>query len=345
MTPRDLLIPHPEPTTAQMIEVLGGVDLFEMLSDADLERVIAAGELRRLDQGDYLFQAGDPPDSIHVILAGAIEVVRSTPDNPEPTPVAYLSPGEAIGDMGLFTQTRRRSAGRAPEFADILTLTLAVFYELTRTVPGYGMEIAGVFARRLEAFISHMRGQKRRKELSGKLKFFDLPTVVQTLVQSNQTGVLTITDDEGQMLAEVLLRDGCVDRARYGLMEGEEAFFQLFHNDDHGEFFFRTVREPNPDTISTIRIAMSAMNLLMDAIRRVDEFPGLRNRLPNPDGPYRAKTGELQWQEATTEAIAQEVFAKLRKPRPIADLIQEVPCSVFTLYRIAAELYESDQIG
>jgi CRP-like cAMP-binding protein len=345
MNPTLAVSPHPEPTTAQMIEVLGAVDLFDMLSDADLERVITAGELRRLYQGDYLFEAGDPPDSIHVILAGAIEVVRSTPDNPEPMPVAYLSPGEAIGDMGLFTRTRRRSAGRAPEFADILTLTITVFNDLTRSVPGYGMEIAGVFARRLEAFINHMRGQKRRKELSGKLRFFDLPTVVQTLVQSNQTGVLTITDDDGTMVAEVLLRDGSVDRARYGLMEGEEAFFQLFHNDDHGEFFFRTMREPSPDSISTIRIAMSAMNLLMDAIRRVDEFPGLRNRLPNPEGPYRAKTGELDWQEVATEAIAQEVFAKLREPRPIADLVDEVPCSVFTLYRIAAELYESDQIG
>jgi NADPH:quinone reductase-like Zn-dependent oxidoreductase len=52
----------------------------------------------------------------------------------------------------------------------------------------------------------------------------------------------------------------------------------------------------------------------------------------------------LQFSVAT-EAIAQEVFAKLREPRPIADLVDEVPCSVFTLYRIAAELYESDQIG
>ena len=53
------------------------------------------------------FKTGDAPDSIHVILAGAIEVVRSTPDSPEPVPVAYLSPGEAVGDMGLFTRTPR----------------------------------------------------------------------------------------------------------------------------------------------------------------------------------------------------------------------------------------------
>jgi CRP-like cAMP-binding protein len=131
--------------------------------------------VRRLEQGEYLFRADDPPNSVNVLLAGAIEVVRSTPDNPEPTPVAYLSPGEAVGDMGLFTRTARRSAGRVPEFADVLTLSLPVFEELTCTVPGYGL--ATVFARRLEGFIKRMRGKKRRKELSGQLKFFDLPTV------------------------------------------------------------------------------------------------------------------------------------------------------------------------
>ena len=336
---------QPAISPAETTQVLRGVDLFDMLSDGDLERVIAAGQKRRLGAGDYLFQAGDPPDSIHVVLAGAIEVVRSTPDNPKPTPVAYISPGEAIGDMGLFTGTARRSAGRAPEFADILTLTRPVFEQLTRSIPGYGLQIATVFARRLEAFINHMRGQTRRKELSGKLKFFDLPTVVQTLVTSNQTGVLTITGDDHKTYAEVLLRDGTVERARCGLVEGEEAFYQLFQTDDDGEFFFRTVQEPNPESISQIAISVSAMNLLMEAMRLVDELPSMRRRLPDPKKPYQARTDNLRWEEDDTIAIAHEVLAKLRNPHPIADLIGKVPCSTFTLYRVAAELFETEQIG
>ncbi|HBD96684.1 MAG TPA: hypothetical protein DC060_00640 [Gemmatimonadetes bacterium] len=128
---------HPVPTAEEILEILKCIDLFEMLSDAEFERVIATGELRRFEQGEYLFEAGDPPDSVNILLDGAIKVVRSTPDSPEPTPVAYLSPGEAIGDTGLFTRTERRSAGRAPEFADVLTLSMPVFEELTRTVPGY----------------------------------------------------------------------------------------------------------------------------------------------------------------------------------------------------------------
>ena len=253
--------------------------------------------------------------------------------------------GEAIGAMGLFPRTERRSAGRVPEFADVLTLSLPVFEELTRTVPGYGLAIATVFARRLEGFIKRMRGKKRRKELSGKLKFFDLPTVVQTLVTAKQTGVLTITDEDGKTYAEVLLLDGSVDRARCGLLEGAEAVYQLFHNDDNGEFFFRTVREPDPESISKIRISMSAMNLLMEAMRLMDEAPSVRRRLPDPDKPYQARVIHLEWEDDATVAIAQEVLEKLREPRAIADLIDEVTCSAFTLYGVAAELWESGQIA
>ncbi len=345
MNPPPVVTEQPKPTPIAIVHLLQCVDLFEMLSDADLERVIGAGHLRRLNQGDYLSKGGDPPDAIHVILAGAIEVVRSTPDNPEPTPVAYISPGEAIGDMALFTGKRRSSAGRVPEFADVLTLPKAAFKELARSIPGYGLDIAEVFAKRLQGFINQMRGQKRQKELSGKMKFFDLPTVIQTLVTSSQTGVLSIADGTGKTFAEVLLRDGDVERARCGLLEGEEAFYQLFNSDDQGEFFFRTVREPNPDSISKVEIAMSAMNLLMESARLVDELSRVRRLLPDPDKPYKACTEELRWQDDDTVAIARGVLAKLQSPRRIGDLIDEVPGSTYTLFSIAAKLFETDQIA
>ena len=345
MNPPPVVTEQPVPSATAIVHLLQCVELFETLSDADLERVIAAGQLRRLDQGDYLFRGGDPPESIHVILAGAIEVVRSTPDNPEPTPVAYISPGEAIGDMAVFTGAKRRSAGRVPEFADVLTLPKPAFKELARTIPGYGLDIAGVFAKRLEGFINQMRGQKRQKELSGKLKFFDLPTVVQTLVSANQTGVLAIVDDNGKTFAEVLLRDGAVERARFGLLEGEEAFYQLFHADKRGEFFFRTVREPNPDSISTVEVSMSAMNLLMEAARLVDELGRVRRTLPDPNKPYQARTEELQWEDEETIDVAREVFTKLQNPKRIADLVDEVPASTYRLFQVAAELFKTEQIS
>lgn len=333
------------PGSAAIQRILRGVDLFAMLPDTDLVRIQEAGQVRLLGPGETLFRAGDPPDRIHVILGGAIEVVRSTPDHPEPAPVAYLSPGEAIGDMGMLTGSARRSSGRAPEHAEVWTLDRPAFEHLTRAIPGYGMQVATVFARRLEEFITHARGQARRKELSGRLKFFDLPTVVQTLVSANQTGILTLANEQGKPFAEVLLRDGAVERARCGAIEGEEAFYQLFMAGSEGEFFFRSVAEPNRDAVSRVPITLSAMNLLMEAMRLVDELPGVKQRLPDPERPYRALAGELRWTDEHTLRAAHDVLAKLKAPRRIADLIGEVPCCTFTLFRIAADLFDSKQIG
>ena len=336
---------EPLPETDDMIAMLSALDLFEMMSYSQIKFLLSMGKTRRMEQGEYLFRAGDAPDSVFVVMGGSIEVLRSTPDNPEPVPVAYVSTGEAIGDMALFTRNERRSSGRVPQFADIFTLSLSDFEELTRLVPGYGLKIAAAFARRLDDFIKNMRRQERRKELSGKLKFFDLPTVVQTLVQSKQTGLLTIADGSQTPYAEVLLVDGSVERARHGIVEGEEAFYQLFQSAGDDEFFFRTVEEPDSDSVSYVRISQSPMNLLMEAMRLIDEFPRVLGRLPDHEKPYKARTQDLQWEEGATLMIAQQVLDRLRNAKPIENLINVVPCSTFTLYRVAAELFETGQIG
>jgi hypothetical protein len=164
-------------------------------------------------------------------------------------------------------------------------------------------------------------------------------------VTAKQTGVLTITGDDGKTYAEVLLLDGTVDRARCGLLEGAEAVYQLFHDNEHGEFFFRTVREPDPESVSKIRISMSAMNLLMEAMRLMDEAPAVRRRLPDPDKPYQAQTMHLEWEDDSDLEVARELMEKLRAPRTLAELIDEVSFSAFALYRVAAELWEKGQIA
>ena len=45
---------HPVPTAEEILEILKRIDLFEMLSDEELERVIDTGELRRFEQGESL---------------------------------------------------------------------------------------------------------------------------------------------------------------------------------------------------------------------------------------------------------------------------------------------------
>jgi CRP-like cAMP-binding protein len=324
---------------------LRNLELFEMLPDDDLKKLISEGTLEGLGSGKLLFDAGDPGDRIHVILEGALEIIRATPDHPERVPVAYLSPGEIIGDMALLTGTLRRSGGRVPEKLAVWTLTRKAFENFAGEMPGYWRAIAKVFARRHETFITHVRQEKRRKELSGRLEFFDLPTVVQTLVSANQTGVLTVVDDHGDTFAEVVLVNGAVERARSGMLEGEDAFYEIFLAGIQGQFFFRTMANPNPDSISETAISRGTITLLMEALRLVDELPAVRNRLPDPDKAYVSQTDEVEWSEEDTAEAATLIFNHLRTPMKLERLTGKVPCSTFTLHEIAATLFQTDQIA
>ncbi|MFV1958640.1 MAG: DUF4388 domain-containing protein, partial [Planctomycetota bacterium] len=238
-----------------------------------------------------------------------------------------------------------RSSARVPERAEVWTLTREAFREIADSIPGYGMVLAGVVARRLEGFISHIRRQARRKELAGRLEYFDMPTVVQTLVSSTQTGVLAIQDADGETVADVLLLDGAVARARFGALEGEDAFYEIFlRGPEGGEFVFRTVGEPDPEAISPREVTRPAMSLLMEAMRLVDELPGLRERLPEPDQPLQRRTTKVRWDDEATAAVARFLLERMGKPVHLADLVGEHPCTTHTLYDVAARLYEAGHI-
>jgi CRP-like cAMP-binding protein len=322
------------------------VEVFENLSDDELARVADAGDVREVGAGEVLFRPGDSSDRMHVVLRGAVEIVRATPDQPEPGPVAYISPGEIIGDMALFTGAVRRSGARVPETALLWSISRQAFEQLVEAFPGYGLTLARIFARRLEAFITDMRAQ-RRKELTGHLRYFDMLTVVQTLVSSNQTGVLTILDGNGANFGNVLLRRGEIDRARCGRLHGEEAFYEIFLGPEDGEFHFRTVIPADGGAISAATIKPTAMSLLMEAMRLLDELPRLRQRLDGDRRTFQATVSHnrLAWEDARTEPVARALLAALKMPRPLCELAGEVTCSTFTLYQVAARLEDTEQIA
>jgi CRP-like cAMP-binding protein len=319
-------------------------EIFEMLAEDDLRELIRAGRIAHLGPGTVLFEPGEPSDRLHVVLDGALEILRATPDHPERVPVAYLSPGEIIGDMALLTGTPRRSGSRVPERLLVWTLARSDFETFANGVPGYWRALAKVFARRLETFITRMRRHTQRKELSGKLEYFDLPTVVQTLVSSGQTGILILMDEQSDTIAEVLLCEGTVERARTGGLEGEEAFYEIFHSGVEGRFFFRTVPDPDPDSISRVPIRPTAFSLLMEAARRSDELAALRERLPDPEKAYVSETDAIEWDDDATADVARRIFEALRTPRKLRSVAEALPCSTYRVHAVAAALYESDQI-
>ncbi len=330
---------------AEIKEILQTVDLFEMVGEENLLEIAAAGEVKILERGQMLFRRGEPSDMIFLVMDGAIEIIRTTSDNPDPVPVAYITPGELIGDMALFTGTKRGSDARIPEIAMVWILTREKFEELAEKIPGYGMQLTKMFAYRMQDLITHMRRQSKRKELTGKLCHFDMPTVVQTLVNAKQTGLLSFMDDEGQTFAEAMLASGAIDRVWCGALHGEEAFMEIFLSRDEGEFTFRSVQNLDPDAISDVEINMPSHHLLLEAMRQADELDNLKENMPDPKRSFEATSTSLKWNQDEDAQIAQAVMRLLRSPRQLEGLNEMVPCSTHALYRVAKILIDTGQLG
>ena len=190
--------------------------------------------------------------------------------------VAYLGTGEVIGELALLTGSTRSATVRSPEHAVLFAVEKAVFFDLMDVLPVFSRNLSVVLARRLET-MTLKAPRASGKQLQGNLRYFDLATVIQTLIGSHQTGALVVTHDKHK-LAEIFFYHGNIARARYRQLAGDDAVFQLFQSPVEGEFSF-TGREVREGEVQN-EISMPAISLLMESVRMSDELPMLRERLP-----------------------------------------------------------------
>ncbi len=85
----------------------------------------AAREVQ-LSPGQRLFDQGDPPDVVYIVMDGAIELVRQLADGREEVLVRH-GRGEYFGELGPMFGLRRSATARAATQARVLGLPLSEF--------------------------------------------------------------------------------------------------------------------------------------------------------------------------------------------------------------------------
>jgi hypothetical protein len=182
------------------------------------------------------------------------------------------------------------------------------------------------------------------KQLQGNLKFFDLATVIQTLIGSHQTGVLTVLQEQGkQKFAEIMFMKGNICRARVKNLSGDDAVFQLFQSPLEGEFSF-TGRNVAEEEMQTSDITMPAISLLMESVRLQDELPVLQTRLSDPNRIFKQKAAQFQWDDAETVELGVSVWSRLKKGASLNDLHRDVPRCSYWIYKTIDSMLAAGQI-
>ena len=118
------------------------------------------------------------------------------------------------------------------------------------------------------------------EELSGDLDLFGLPTLLQSMAESELTGRLTIAERNGRDRAVLFLSAGKIARCDVGRLSGTDAVCQLFERPKPGTFRFE--HTPTDEAAAQGQKPLDVMSTIMEAMRRDDEFQ--RDRAIVPDG-------------------------------------------------------------
>jgi thioredoxin reductase (NADPH) len=87
---------------------------FPILTAAQVARIGAQGRRRSVSRGDVLVTAGDVTVPFFVVVSGAIDALRATPDGGEVV-VATHHPGQFSGEANMITGRRSMGTLRAKE--------------------------------------------------------------------------------------------------------------------------------------------------------------------------------------------------------------------------------------
>lgn len=101
--------------------MLRTVPLFANFSEEQLRALTPLVTRRSAARGAIIMAAGDPTDSLYIILSGRFKVMMSDADGKEVI-LSILGPGEFFGEMGLIDDAPRSASVVAIEPCELLAL-------------------------------------------------------------------------------------------------------------------------------------------------------------------------------------------------------------------------------
>ncbi len=171
-----------------------------------------------------------------------------------------------------------------------------------------------------------------RASFSGNLSDMGVVDLVQTLEMGKKSGALHITGRSGDT-AVVFFRDGRVLDCELGQVSGENAFYRLL-NWQEGEFAieFRPIERAE-------RIPFSTQGLLMEGMRRIDEWGRIVEQLPALDHVFELDYGLLADRLAEIPDDVNTLLRLFDGRRSLGRIIEEADYDDLAAAGVIAKLY------
>ena len=115
----------------------------------NVEEFLSHCHRRRYPAKSTIIYAGDQGDTLYYIIKGSVTVVIEDDNNGKEMILAYLNPGDFVGEMGLFDQEHRSAWIRTKTECEVCEISYAKFVELSHKYPAFLFAISKQIAQRL----------------------------------------------------------------------------------------------------------------------------------------------------------------------------------------------------
>ena len=173
--------------------------------------------------------------------------------------------------------------------------------------------------------------------LTGDLEFFALPSLMQSLAETQATGIVTLSTKQGQTSGKLLFLNGKFVDAQTGHLRGTDAIYQMLERPVPGMFAF----VPQPTlSVKTKSEPVDIMGLLFEGIRRHDELRQACILVPDDLALQASTVKPTPDPEETDPSIIREVWVKASGGTKISDWETQIATDAYRIRRLVMRWLE-----
>src|SRR3954447_20610709 len=135
----------------ERIQLLSLVDIFEPLSEEEIEQLNGQLPDRHLEKGERFYGPDDNSERLFILQQGKVRIYRTSPEGRELT-LAVVEAGTVFGEMTLTGQQLEGSYAEAMEPSQVSTMARADLERLILDKPEVGLQITHPLSERLRRY-------------------------------------------------------------------------------------------------------------------------------------------------------------------------------------------------
>ncbi|MBI9076610.1 MAG: cyclic nucleotide-binding domain-containing protein [Desulfatibacillum sp.] len=144
--------------TDRIIDGLSAIPLFDGLSSPDLRTVARHMHLLEVEEGELVFEEGEPGDYVCFVTSGSLNVIKESSTGERAT-LTTLSRGRSIGEMALIDEFPRSATVIAKTPAALITLSRKNFNLILANHPQAGIPVLKGISRLVSMNLRKTSGQ------------------------------------------------------------------------------------------------------------------------------------------------------------------------------------------